>query len=89
MGGHVARMEEDRSAFKILTGKPTDKRPLGRPKRKWEENIKIDLKVTVVCMSIWFSFGKDREYCIVLYWNCLISHGVNYVWYFFALHSIN
>ena len=36
-------MEEDRSAFKILTGKPTRKRPLGRPKRRWEKNIGIDL----------------------------------------------
>ena len=33
--GHVAKMEEGRSAFKILTGKPTGKRPLGRPRRRW------------------------------------------------------
>ena len=39
--GHVARMEEGRSAFKILTGKPTGKRPLGRPKRRWEDNIRM------------------------------------------------
>ena len=37
-------MEESRSVFKILTGKPTGKRPLGRPRRKWEDNIKMDLK---------------------------------------------
>ena len=37
--GHVARMEERRSAFKILTGKPTGKRPLERPRRRWEDNI--------------------------------------------------
>ena len=37
--GNVARMEEGRSAFKILTGKPTGKRPLGRPRRRWEDNI--------------------------------------------------
>ena len=42
--GHVARMEESRSAFKILTGKPTGKTPLGRPRRKWEDNIRIDLE---------------------------------------------
>ena len=42
--GHVARMEEIRSAFKILTGKPTGKRPLGRPRRRWEDNIKMDLE---------------------------------------------
>ena len=42
--GHVARMEEGRSAFKILTGKPTGKRPLGRPRRRWEDKTKMDLK---------------------------------------------
>ena len=40
--GHVARMEEGRSIFKILTGKPTGKRPLGRSRRIWEENIRMD-----------------------------------------------
>ena len=42
--GHVARMEEGRSAFKILTGKPTGKRPLGSSRRRWEDNIRIDLE---------------------------------------------
>ena len=42
--GHVARMEEGKSAFKILTGKPTGKRPLGRPRHRWEDNIRMDLK---------------------------------------------
>ena len=37
-------MEEGRSAFKILTGKPTGKRPLGSPRRRWECNIRMDLK---------------------------------------------
>ena len=41
--GHVARMEEGRSAFKILTGKPTGKRPLVRPRRRWD-NIIMDLE---------------------------------------------
>ena len=44
---HVARMEEGRSAFKILTGKPTGKRPLGRPRRRWEDNIRMDLEEIV------------------------------------------
>ena len=43
-GGHVARKEEGRSAFKILTGKPTNKIPLGRPKHRWEDNIRRNLK---------------------------------------------
>ena len=41
---HVARMEEGRSAFKIVTGKPTGKRLLGKPRRRWEGNIRMDLK---------------------------------------------
>ena len=41
--GHV-RMEEGRSAFNILTGKPIGKRPLGRPRRRWEDNIRMELK---------------------------------------------
>ena len=41
---HEARMEEGRSAFKILTGKPTRMRPLGRLRRRWEYNIRTDLK---------------------------------------------
>ena len=44
MGGHVARMEQDRSSFKILTGKLTGKRPLGRPTCKWEDSIRMNLK---------------------------------------------
>ena len=42
--GHVARMEEGKSTFKILAGTPTGKRPLGKPKRRWEDNIRKDLK---------------------------------------------
>jgi hypothetical protein len=42
--GHVARMEADRSASKILTSKPTGNRPLVRTRRRWEDNIRIDVK---------------------------------------------
>ena len=42
--GHVARMEEGRSAFKMLTVTPAGKRHLGRPRRRWEDNIRMDLK---------------------------------------------
>ena len=44
MGDHVARMEEARSTFKIITGSPTENRPLGRPRRRCEGNIRIILK---------------------------------------------
>ena len=42
--GHVIRIEEGRSAFKILTCRPTGKRSLGRPRRRWKDNIRMDLK---------------------------------------------
>ena len=38
-------VEEGKCAFKILTGKPTGKRPLGRPRRRWEDNIRMNLKI--------------------------------------------
>ena len=41
---HVARMEESTNVFKILTDTPAGKRPLGRPRRRWENNIRMDLK---------------------------------------------
>ena len=41
--GHITRIEEGRNAFKILTGKPTGKRPLERLRRRWEDNIRMDL----------------------------------------------
>ena len=43
--GHIARMEEGKSTFKILTGKSTGKRPLGRPRDRWEDNIRMDLEL--------------------------------------------
>jgi len=42
--GHVARMEEGRSLYRVLVGKPEGRRPLGRPRRRWEDNIKMDLQ---------------------------------------------
>jgi hypothetical protein len=41
--GHVARMGAKRNAYRILVGKPEGKRPLGKPRRKWVNNVKIDL----------------------------------------------
>jgi hypothetical protein len=42
--GHVARLEERRVVYRILVGKPERKKPLGRPRRRWEDNIKMDLQ---------------------------------------------
>ena len=44
MAGHVARMEQFRNAYRLLVGKPESKRPLGRPRRRWEDDIKMDLR---------------------------------------------
>jgi hypothetical protein len=43
-GGHVARMVKERIVHRVLVGKPKGKRPLGRPRRRWEDNIKKDLQ---------------------------------------------
>jgi hypothetical protein len=42
--GHVARMGEERNVYKVLMGKPDGKRPLGRPRRRWEDGIRMDLR---------------------------------------------
>jgi hypothetical protein len=44
--GHVARMGEERKVYKVLMGKPEGKRPLGRPRRRWEDGIRMDLRET-------------------------------------------
>ena len=51
--GHVARMEEGRSAFKILTGNPTGKRLLGGPRSRLDENIRMDLKKLISMRGMW------------------------------------
>ena len=51
--GHIARMEEGRSAFKMLTGKPTGKRPLGRPRRRREDNIRMDVEEIGINAGNW------------------------------------
>jgi len=59
--GHVARMGEKRGAYRVLVRKPEGKRPLGRPRRKWEDNIKMYLK-KVGCGSMdWIEIAQDRD----------------------------
>ena len=59
---HVARMEEGWGAFKNLTGKPTGKRPLGRFRSRWEDNIKIDLKEFCINTRNWIDSAQNRDY---------------------------
>ena len=70
--GHVARMEEGRSAFKILTGKPTGKIPLGRPWCRWEDTIRMDLKEVGINAENWVDSTQDRNY-----WRALVNVAVN------------
>ena len=60
-------MEEDRIAFKILTGKSTAKRPLGRPRRGWEDNIRMDLEEMGISAVNWVDSAQDRDY-----WRALV-----------------
>ena len=55
-------MEEGRRVFKILTGTPTGKRPLGRPRPRWEDIIRMDLKEIGIIMRNWVDFAQDRDY---------------------------
>ena len=59
---HVARMEEGRSAIKVLTGKPTGNIPLGRPRRRWEDNIRMDLKEVGINTMNWVDSTQDGNY---------------------------
>ena len=58
----VARMEEGRSPFTILTGTPAGKRPLGRPKRRWEDNNRMDLKEISINTRNWVDSAQNRNY---------------------------
>ena len=55
--GHVARMGEDRGVHRVLVGKPEGKRPLGRPRLRWEDNIKMDLQEVGVGRGDWMELG--------------------------------
>jgi hypothetical protein len=60
MGGHVARTGEKRSAYRILSGRPEGRRPLGRSRRRWEDNIKMDFKKWDGGMD-WIELAQDRD----------------------------
>ncbi|KAJ4443813.1 hypothetical protein ANN_05594 [Periplaneta americana] len=59
--GHVARMGESRNAYRVLVGRPEGKRPLGRPRRRWEDNIKMDLREVGYDDREWIYFAQDRD----------------------------
>jgi hypothetical protein len=59
--GHVARMGEVRSAYNILVGRPEGRRPLGRPRRRWEDNNKMDLTEIGFGDVDWIHWAQDRD----------------------------
>ena len=70
--GHVARMGEERVVYWVLVGKPEGKRPLGRPRRRWVDNIRMDLQ-EVGCVHVdWFGLAQDRDR-----WHTLVSAVMN------------
>ena len=70
--GHVARMVENRRAFKIVTGIPAGKRPLGGPRRRWEDNIRTDRKKIGINTRNWVDSAQDRDY-----WRALVNAVLN------------
>ena len=59
--GHVACMGENRGVHRVLVGKPEGKRPLGRPRRRWENNIKINLQEVGGGRGDWMELAQDRD----------------------------
>jgi len=59
--GHVAHMDEEKGAYRVLVGKPKGKRPLGRPRRRWVNNIRMDLQKVRCGYMDWIGLVQDRE----------------------------
>jgi len=70
--GHVARMGNRRGVYRVLVGKPEGKRPLGRPRHRWENNIKMDLQEVGCGGMDWIELGQDRDR-----WRALVNAIMN------------
>jgi hypothetical protein len=64
---HVARTGEGRGVYRVLVGRPERKRPLGRPRRRWEDNIKMDLREIGIDGANWIQLAQDK----VRWWACV------------------
>jgi hypothetical protein len=71
--GHVAQMGEKRNAYKILVGKPEGKRPLVRPRRRWVDNIKMDLREIGLDGVEWMDMAQDKEK-----WRAIVNTVLNF-----------
>jgi hypothetical protein len=70
--GYVARMGEKRDAYRLLVGKPEGKRPLGRPRRRWVDNIRMDLGEVRWNDVDWIGLAQDRNR-----WRALVNSVLN------------
>jgi hypothetical protein len=70
--GHVAHMGEVKGAYNILVGRPEGRRPLGRPRRRWEDNIKMDLRKIGFEDVNWIHWAQDRDR-----WRALVNTVMN------------
>jgi hypothetical protein len=70
--GHVERMGEVRSAYNISVGRPEGRKPLGRPRRRWEGNIKMDLREIGFGDVDWIHWAQDRDR-----WRALVNKVMN------------
>jgi hypothetical protein len=72
MGGACSTYGEGRGVYRVLVGKPEGKRPLGRPRRRWEDNIKTDLQELGCGVSDWIELAQDRDR-----WRALVNAVMN------------
>ena len=70
--GHVAHMGEERGVCRVLKGKPEGRRPLGRPRQRWADNIRMDLQEMVCVYMDWIGLAQDRDR-----WQTLVSVVMN------------
>jgi hypothetical protein len=66
MGGACSTYGEGTGAYRVLVGKPEAKRSLGRPRRRWEDNIRMDLQEVGSWCENWFGLAQDRDRCWAL-----------------------
>ena len=71
--GNVALMGQGRGVYRVLVGKPEGKRPLGRPRRRWEDNIKMDLQEVGGGYGDWMELAQDRDR-----WRALVNTVMNF-----------